>query len=158
MFRKTPLATAVGLALVANAFGLACPALAQGIENESPPDDFEDTVEVVTVTGTRIPQNIYSSALPVDVLHTESAQSAGVSDLAQMLQMAPIAAGSPQVTSAESAWPFNRLEGGIGVNTLSLRGMGPNRTLTLLNGRRAGPAYRLPWSTATKRHTYVVLV
>jgi iron complex outermembrane receptor protein len=140
MLRKTPLATAVGLALVANAFGLACPALAQDIENNSPPDDFENTVEVVIVTGTRIPQNIYSSALPVDVLHTEAAQSAGVSDLAQMLQMTPIAAGSSQVTSAESAWPFNRLEGGIGVNTLSLRGMGPNRTLTLLNGRRAGPA------------------
>jgi iron complex outermembrane receptor protein len=38
------------------------------------------------------------------------------------------------------ARPLPLLNGGEGVETVSLRGLGANRTLVLLNGRRAGPA------------------
>ena len=55
-----------------------------------------------------------------------------------MLQTTTVASGSPQVTSASSS-AFVQA-GGVGAETLSLRGLGPNRTLVLLNGRRAGPA------------------
>jgi iron complex outermembrane receptor protein len=55
-----------------------------------------------------------------------------------MLQTSTIAAGSPQVTAASST-AFVQA-GGIGAQTLSLRGLGANRTLVLMNGRRAGPA------------------
>ena len=46
--------------------------------------------------------------------------------------------GSAQVTSAISSQFVEN--GGIGTNTISLRGLGANRTLLLLNGRRAGPS------------------
>jgi len=61
-----------------------------------------------------------------------------LSDIGTLLQTTTIAAGSPQVTAATStAFVQN---GGTGAQTLSLRGLGANRTLTLLNGQRVGPA------------------
>jgi iron complex outermembrane receptor protein len=63
--------------------------------------------------------------------------------MASMLQTTTVAAGSPQVTAAISAGGTslgNAVNGGLGTNTLSIRGLGPNRTLVLLNGRRAGPS------------------
>lgn len=93
-----------------------------------------DVVEEVVVTGSRIRRNTYTSAAPMDVVLAETAISKGVPDLATMLQTATVAAGSPQVTDVLSG------AGGLGASTLSLRGLGANRTLVLLNGRRAGPA------------------
>ena len=55
-----------------------------------------------------------------------------------MLQSSPIAAGSTQITSALSSNFVTN--GGQGAQTIDLRGLGPNRTLVLLNGRSAGPA------------------
>ena len=64
--------------------------------------------------------------------------SRGQLDTADMLQSSPIAAGSTQITSALSSNFVTN--GGPGAQTIDLRGLGPNRTLVLLNGRRAGPA------------------
>src|SRR3546814_3434272 len=47
-------------------------------------------------------------------------------------------AGSTQITAALSSNFVT--DGGPGAQTIDLRGLGPNRTLVLLNGRRAGPA------------------
>ena len=55
-----------------------------------------------------------------------------------MLQSSPLAAGSTQITSTISTNFV--VNGGEGVQTINLRGLGDNRTLVLLNGRRAGPA------------------
>jgi iron complex outermembrane receptor protein len=140
MFRRTPLATAIHLALVANAIAAASPILAQTPKYEDPSRAADDTVEEIIVTGTRIAKDIYSSALPVEVLYTEEAQLDGVPDVAELLQRAPIALGSAQQTFVESSFTGWANEGGVGVSTLSLRGIGANRTLVLLNGRRAGPA------------------
>ncbi len=97
-----------------------------------------DALEEVIVTGSRIRQDTYSSSAPMDILTPTTAMAQGISSVAGLLQSATIAAGSPQVTAASStAFVEN---GGIGASTLSLRGLGANRTLTLLNGRRAGPA------------------
>ena len=60
-------------------------------------------------------------------------------DTGALVQGSTIASGSSQLSggiSANSASP----QGGEGVQTVSLRGLGANRTLVLLNGRRAGPA------------------
>jgi iron complex outermembrane recepter protein len=96
------------------------------------------TVEAVVVTGSRIRHDAYSNPDPVDGVLPESAANQGVSDVARMLQTSTVAAGSPQVTAATST-AFVQ-SGGVGAETLSLRGLGANRTLVLLNGRRAGPA------------------
>lgn len=74
----------------------------------------------------------------MDVVLTESAEVRGVSDVATLLQTTTVAAGAPQVTPAISAASVS--PGGLGTSTLSLRGLGAQRTLVLLNGRRAGPS------------------
>jgi len=119
---------------------VAGPAFAQ---NASPPPqdpDEEDatTVEEIVVTGSRIPTNEFTSASPVQILTSERARQRGLSDTVQLLQSSTVAAGSAQVNSTISSAFVT--DGGPGSATISLRGLGANRTLVLLNGRRAGPA------------------
>ncbi|HWQ86043.1 TonB-dependent receptor plug domain-containing protein [Brevundimonas sp.] len=119
---------------------LAAPAFAQDAQPAPQDDQDEESAELddVVVTGSRIPQNEYTSPSPLQVLTTERAEQRGLSDTAQLLQSSTLAAGSPQVNSTiSSAFVTN---GGPGAATISLRGLGANRTLVLLNGRRAGPA------------------
>lgn len=120
---------------------LAAPAFAQDAQ-PAPQDDpeAEEAAELgdVIVTGSRIPQNEFTSPSPLQVLTTERAEQRGLSDTAQLLQSSTLAAGSPQVNSTISSAFVT--DGGPGSSTISLRGLGANRTLVLLNGRRAGPA------------------
>lgn len=72
------------------------------------------------------------------VIDPEVAVKEGRFDIASTLQSSPISAGSTRITSALSSNFVTN--GGPGAQTVDLRGLGPNRTLVLLNGRRAGPA------------------
>ena len=99
----------------------------------------EEVADKVTVTGSRIQTDTYSSASAMTVVTAEEAGAQGVADIATLLQNSVAAAGSTQTTSAISA-ALAAPPGGLGTQTLSLRGLGANRTLILLNGRRAGPA------------------
>ena len=133
MYRKKPLASAIGCILGAGTL-LAPGAFAQ----EAPTDDEAREIEEVVVTGSRLRRDSFSTAVPMDVVLADAAVAQGISDVGTLLQTTTVAAGSAQVTSATStAFVQN---GGIGATTLSLRGLGANRTLTLLNGRRAGPS------------------
>src|SRR5262249_20774520 len=68
----------------------------------------------------------------------DQADTKGLADVASLLRDSTVASGSPQVTAITStAFVQN---GGTGVDTISLRGLGANRTLVLLDGRRARPA------------------
>ncbi len=131
MYKRTPLACAVSCAIAATTLGVSPQVLAQAA-------DSVEVIEEVIVTGSRIKRDGFSAAQPIDVILTEVAVSRGIADVGSLLQTTTIAAGSSQVTSATSSEFVQN--GGIGATTLSLRGLGPNRTLTLLNGRRAGPA------------------
>ncbi|MGZ2411219.1 iron complex outermembrane recepter protein [Sphingomonas sp. F9_3S_D5_B_2] len=97
----------------------------------------EDSRAIV-VTGTRIRQPEFTSPDPVSRIDPVIAQREGKLSTAETLQSSPIAAGSTQITSALSSNFVTN--GGPGSQTIDLRGLGPNRTLVLLNGRRAGPA------------------
>lgn len=92
----------------------------------------------IVVTGSRIKQPEFTSPDPVARIDPEIAQRQGKLSTAETLQSAPIAAGSTQITSALSSNFVTN--GGPGSQTIDLRGLGANRTLVLLNGRRAGPA------------------
>lgn len=92
----------------------------------------------IVVTGTRIRQPEFTSPDPVARIDPVIAQQEGKLDTAEMLQSSSVAAGSTQITSALSSNFVTN--GGPGSQTIDLRGLGPNRTLVLLNGRRAGPA------------------
>jgi len=92
----------------------------------------------IIVTGSRIRQPEFTSPDPVSSIDPQLARREGKMDTAETLQSSPIAAASAQVTAAISANLVTN--GGPGAQTIDLRGLGPNRTLVLLNGRRAGPA------------------
>lgn len=92
----------------------------------------------IVVTGSRIAKSEFTSADPIQIIDVEAAKLQGQVQLADILQSAPAAQGSIQITSALS----NRViaNGGNDVQSVSLRGLGAERTLVLINGRRAGPA------------------
>ncbi|MGV3457613.1 TonB-dependent receptor domain-containing protein [Sphingomonas sp.] len=127
----------VGLAVI----GLT-PALAQETPAEEPeaPTTAQAPAEgEVVVTGSRIRAvTPFNSPDPISIIDPEISIREGKSDVASMLQSSPVAAGSTQITSAISSNFVTN--GGPGAQTIDLRGLGANRTLVLLNGRRAGPA------------------
>ena len=133
MHRNAKLARAISCVIATSALG-ATASVAQDQDTAAPAASLGDVV----VTGSRIHHDTYSSSQPIDVVVPDAASAQGVGSVGGLLQTSTTAAGSPQVTSATST-AFVQA-GGIGTNTLSLRGLGANRTLVLLNGRRAGPA------------------
>jgi iron complex outermembrane receptor protein len=85
--------------------------------------------QTVTVTGTRIRRVDQETASPVFVMDQTAIQSSGVSTLGELLQRVPAVSGAatnPQVNNG----------GGTGESNIELRGLGAQRTLVLLNGRR----------------------
>jgi len=94
-------------------------------------------VEELIVTGSRIRRNEFTSPAPITVITREQATLEGLTDTAELLQTSTIASGSAQINNQLGQFVT---AGGGGVAAISLRGLGAQRTLILLNGRRAGPA------------------
>lgn len=132
--KKTPIATAVSIALANGSLVMGGAALAQDADTAQ----AAEPVEEVIVTGSRIRKDVFTSSTPMDVVDIEEASIQGIANVGELLRRNTAAAGSPQVTAATSSEFVQN--GGIGANTLSLRGLGANRTLVLINGRRPGPA------------------
>ncbi|HSG34390.1 MAG TPA: TonB-dependent receptor plug domain-containing protein, partial [Sphingomonadaceae bacterium] len=117
---------------------MGSPAIAQDdADTEAAEAEDEDDAPII-VTGSRIARDEFSSPAPITVVDPELAIKQGLMDTGEMIQGSPIAAGSSQVTAALSSQYVTN--GGQGAQTVSLRGLGAERTLVLLNGRRAGPA------------------
>ncbi|NCP13726.1 MAG: TonB-dependent receptor plug domain-containing protein [Sphingomonadales bacterium] len=132
---------------------IAGPAFAQDAEadDEAPSGIIQDNGEEVdvttdasgrateggniTVTGSRIVRDTYSSISPLQVLTTENQQAVGAFDPAQILQRSEAAAGQ----QIDATFQGFVLDNGPGSQTLNLRGLGANRNLLLLNGRRISP-------------------
>ncbi|HET6943030.1 MAG TPA: TonB-dependent receptor [Sphingomicrobium sp.] len=119
--------------------GVDCPpadsaageAIAQGATSVASED------QGVVVVGSRIRRDRFSGADPVTVINRDAAVDSGFNSTAEVLQSVGVTGGTGQITDT-----FGGLvvEGGGGVNTIGLRGLGPTRTLILLNGRRIAPA------------------
>ena len=105
-------------------------------------DDEEELEEIIT-TGSRIKRDVFSSTTPIQVLSTEAAQRIGIVSISELLQKATAASGT-QIdggissnagqTNASEAPP----DGGVGSACINLRGLGCERTLVLINGKRLG--------------------
>jgi len=139
---RQPLLNTTALAIFVAGASFTTVAWAQDAAPASQPqadqEKKEESVEKVTVTGSRLKKDEFTSTSPVQVIDPEVAERKGDIDTAATIQSAPVAAGSAQTTSAiSSAFVTN---GGPGSSQISLRGLGAERTLVLLNGRRAGPA------------------
>ncbi len=126
MSSKSRLRTAVRLALGvgagAVAAGFAPGALAQGA------DESEAVLEEIITTGSRIKRADIDSASPVTVIDREVLLAQGITDVGNLLQRMPSMSGSPIGTTTNN--------GGNGSVQIDLRGMGVDRTLTLVNGKR----------------------
>ena len=92
----------------------------------------------IVVTGSRLHRDERTSPDPVEIIDPNVENREGRLNTAEILQSSPLAQGSTQITSALSTNFV--INGGEGVENIDLRGLGPTRTLVLLNGRRAGPA------------------
>ena len=101
-------------------------------------DATQASDETIVVTGSRLRRDERNSPDPVTIIDPDLSEKEGLFQTAEVLQSSPLAAGSTQITSTISSNFV--VNGGEGVQTISLRGLGANRTLVLLNGRRAGPA------------------
>ena len=138
---KTGQITISGSAL-ALAMLYASPAVAQSEEEVAAAPVAAETVEEdgddIVVTGSRIRKSEFNSPDPIQIISPEIGAQQGQNQVAELLQSSTIAQGSIQITSSIS----NNFvtNGGADAQTVSLRGLGAERTLVLLNGRRAGPA------------------
>ena len=90
----------------------------------------------IVVTGSRIKRDTYSSTSPLQVLTTDTENEAGLFDPSQILQRSESAAGQ----QIDATFQGFVLDNGPGSQTLNLRGLGADRTLLLINGRRIAPA------------------
>ncbi len=94
--------------------------------------------ERVIVTGSLIRRTEFRDEQPVEIISAEAAALQGIKNVGELMRTLTVGSGSPQVTAASGTEFLNA--GGEGAETFSMRGLGANRTLVLLNGRRAGPA------------------
>lgn len=101
-------------------------------------DEADDEIEEITVTGSRIRRSEFTSASPVQIINMETTTLAGLVDVSDILQSSTVAGNSSQINNMRVG--FVNPQGGPGVNTVDLRGLGPSKTLVLMNGRRIAPA------------------
>lgn len=121
---------------------LAGPAFAQSEpevdENEeASSEEASPSTDRVVITGSRIRRSEFTSTQPVQIITSEESTLEGLVDTSEILQGATVANTAGQINNYFTGTVET---GGPGVNTLSLRGLGAERTLVLINGRRAGPA------------------
>src|SRR5665213_639248 len=95
-----------------------------------------EALQEVIVTGTRIAAPNEVSTSPIQVLSSQYIETSGKSDVSDLLAQLPqnfVNAQGQDLGNATSA-----LSTPGGVATADLRGLGPNRTLVLVDGRRLG--------------------
>lgn len=133
----------LGSSIIAAA-AYATPTYAQ-VENDEDPVAVELIEEVeeeesddreVIVTGSRIKRDTFTSISPLQVLTTEFSQDVGLFDPSTILQRSESAAGQ----QIDATFQGFVLDNGPGSQTLNLRGLGADRSLLLVNGRRLAPA------------------
>ena len=111
----------------------AAPATAQSDapETADPTGDAGSDGAEIVVTGSRLGRTGYDAPTPVNVVGADRLQGLGLNNVADALNQIP----SFRPISSPSTNSF-RVSGNIGARTLDLRGLGPTRTLTLIDGHR----------------------
>jgi outer membrane receptor protein involved in Fe transport len=97
----------------------------------------EEGLSEVVVTGSRIRRDVFNAPSPVQMITREETVLAGLNTTTDVLQSSTFTGGTAQINNAYGGFVTN---GGPGANTIGLRGLGPGRTLVLLNGKRVSPA------------------
>lgn len=103
----------------------------------------EESIAEVVVTGSRI-RRIDEGALPVQSITQAQIQSAGVTTSEQFLRTVSVAVqGNTNTVSASASGAASG-----GVSSVSLRGLGSQRTLVLIDGRRVAGGGTITDSTS----------
>lgn len=139
VLRSTP-----ALPLVIACAMFALPGQAQAQVEEAVLDDEERQVEEIVVTGSKLRRDAFSSISPVQMIDAQEATRIGLVDTTQMIAESPVVFGTQLDGSVNSGTTTAAVEGvpasGPGAATVALRGLGPERTLLLINGRRLSPS------------------
>jgi iron complex outermembrane recepter protein len=117
--KQSVLATGVALSIMSTNFVFA--------QQAAP---VTEKVEKIEVTGSRIPSANLEGASPVTVIDAQTIKVDGLRSVENLLN------NLPQVVADMGG---NVSNGSTGTATVNLRGLGPNRTLVLVNGRRLPP-------------------
>lgn len=100
----------------------------------SPPDADETRtteLETIQVTGSRIPRSQIEGPAPVTVMTAAEIQANGFTSVPDVLRAMTQNGGETQSQQSFSGGDFSP-----GAQQVDLRGLGPNHTLVLVNGRR----------------------
>jgi iron complex outermembrane receptor protein len=92
--------------------------------------EADDGGEVIVITGSAIGRRELTTPAPVSVVDKADLEASGVTSVGDILQNLPAQSNGINVQ-------FNN--GGDGTTRISLRGLGSDRTLVLVNGRRMVP-------------------
>ena len=120
---KKPLSQVISLVVA----GMASVSVAPVISAE---ESAQSSIEEVVVTGSRIPRADYSANSPVSTISADDLQMKDSLNIEKLLNDMPQIAGSLGSTDVIT---------GEGAATVDLRGLGSERTLVLINGRRVVP-------------------
>src|SRR5882757_2501599 len=112
----------------------APPAFSQAQDAAATPEAAPAITEVI-ITGSRIPQPNLTSASPIQVVTDQEIKLQGTTDMSQLINTLP---QQLQNSVADFSNSTNPLTGPGGLTTADLRGLGPQRTLVLVDGRRLG--------------------
>lgn len=128
MYKNNFLASSVRLALVGGVTALALSsASAFAAEGE-----VKEKIERIEVTGSSIKRTDMEGSLPITVISRDDIDKTGLTSAGDLIQSLPSMQGF--TTDSDSVGGS-----GGGTKTASLRGLGEEYTLVLLNGRRMAP-------------------
>lgn len=125
MYTNNKLSKAVRLAL---AFGAASATAFTASVNAA--EEEVAKVERIEVTGSRIKRTDLETSSPIQITSAEEIKLSGFTKIEDLMN------SLPQVEASETSFLAN---GSAGTATLDLRGLGSQRTLVLVNGRRLQP-------------------
>ena len=124
MFNRTQISIAVSAALATALVVSATDAMAQTTQQ----------LDRVEITGSSIKRIGAETALPVQTITRNDIERAGVSNVEQLMQTISAMASSNNITAASTSGATT-----LGLSGVSLRALGTQRTLVLINGRRVSP-------------------
>ncbi|MBE9550083.1 MAG: TonB-dependent receptor [Proteobacteria bacterium] len=108
-------------------------------------EESENMLEVVAVTGTRVKhRSVEDSPVPVDVLSSDDLLNTGATELGRALQVL-----APSFNFSSSSIS----DGSDALRPATLRGLGPDQTLVLVNGKRRHNSSLIHVNTSVGRGT-----
>jgi iron complex outermembrane receptor protein len=131
MTRYSGIARSIRRVLVVGAVTVASGVVAVHAQEQTQPSS-EETLQTVVVTGSMIKRANAETAVPITILKADALKDQGITSVEQALDQ--LTTNNPTINIAQSVGTFSG-----GGSYADLRGLGPGRTLVLLDGQRLAP-------------------